>query len=567
MKRLRAAFSTLSVSSLVWVLGVITVLITMRSLLASTFFRPHDFTHAARLVEMQRSLYAGEFPVRWSANFGFGYGMPLFNFYAPLPYYVGQIPLLIGFSAVDAIKFLYLVNSVLAFVGMYLFARELWGRHGGMLAAVVFSFSSYRAVDLFVRGALGEAFALVLLPFALYGILLIHKKIPHGWLVTALGISAILLSHNLTGMISVGIVVVWWFLNSIGTRTKLASAPVLVTSLLLAIGIAAFYVFPAFLEKGFTRVDQTITVGYFDYHNHFLCSKQLFSGVWKYGGSVLGCQDDISFSFGMVGWALFTVSIVFVLSRGKKQERVQCIGLLILFGMSVFMTIGRSQFIWDQVALLSYFQFPWRFLTFAHVFFAVIIGGLGLRLTTRKSLWITLLLCVVVGMTYGRFYMPERIMDKDQLNEYYNATPEWIRSETSKTLNDYLPSRIEGEQYPNAQIHRLQSQTAQIVLTQNTSAYMEATVTCEQECVVTANIFEFPGWSARVDGSKVDLKRSQSGLPTYAFSVPQGEHVVRVYLDNTPVRWVGNMISLLSVGGLLVAGYSLTRRKPIVHHV
>src|SRR5258706_14692287 len=99
-----------SMKKIAWVLGILTVLITMRSILGPSFFRPHDYTHAARLVEMQRSLQAGELPVRWSRNFGFGYGMPLFNFYAPLPYYFGQLPLLVA-SPIFAIKFLYIANA------------------------------------------------------------------------------------------------------------------------------------------------------------------------------------------------------------------------------------------------------------------------------------------------------------------------------------------------------------------------------------------------------------------------------------------------------------------------
>src|SRR5258708_1095337 len=313
MNFIQKTASRISFSSLVWIVGVLAVLITMRSLFSSSFFRTHDFTHAARLVEMRTSLLSGEFPVRWSRNFGFGYGMPLFNFYAPLPYYIGQLPLVFGFSPIDATKFLYILNGVLAFIGMYLFTKKLWGKQGGLIAAIAFSFSTYRAVDLFVRGALGEAFAFVLLPFALYGILLLRELGKRGWIVTSLSLAAILLSHNLTGMISIAVIICFWIGLLIADRAKKKNlrqeVGMFVLALGLGISLSAFYVLPAFFEKGYTRVDQTIVIGNFDYHNHFLCSTQLLTGKWGYGGSFLGCNDDISFALGAGALAFFVVGI------------------------------------------------------------------------------------------------------------------------------------------------------------------------------------------------------------------------------------------------------------------
>jgi hypothetical protein len=66
--------------------------------------------------EMERSLQRFEFPVRWSANFGFGYGMPLFNFYAPLPYYLGQ-PLLFINTFLSDFNFNFFFTDFFDFTG------------------------------------------------------------------------------------------------------------------------------------------------------------------------------------------------------------------------------------------------------------------------------------------------------------------------------------------------------------------------------------------------------------------------------------------------------------------
>ena len=61
---------------------------TILPLFRSDFFRMHDFTHVARLVELDVALKDGQIPPRWSPDFGWGFGMPLLHFYSPLPYYL-----------------------------------------------------------------------------------------------------------------------------------------------------------------------------------------------------------------------------------------------------------------------------------------------------------------------------------------------------------------------------------------------------------------------------------------------------------------------------------------------
>ena len=60
-------------------------------LLNSGYFSMHDNQHLARLFELDKAIRAGQFPVRWVAGLGFGYGYPLFNFYPPFIYYLGEL--------------------------------------------------------------------------------------------------------------------------------------------------------------------------------------------------------------------------------------------------------------------------------------------------------------------------------------------------------------------------------------------------------------------------------------------------------------------------------------------
>src|SRR5690606_25347050 len=111
------------------------ILGTSWALFRPGFFRVHDYVHAARIAEITRAVSEGHFPVRWSANFGYGYGMPLFEFYAPLPYYFGAFWYWLGADVILVLKSLWLVTSVVTIYGAYLLGRQLYGRTGGLVVA------------------------------------------------------------------------------------------------------------------------------------------------------------------------------------------------------------------------------------------------------------------------------------------------------------------------------------------------------------------------------------------------------------------------------------------------
>ncbi|HQM15052.1 MAG TPA: hypothetical protein PK832_11455, partial [Anaerolineae bacterium] len=54
--------------------------------------------HLYRLAQLERALLHGRLFPRWFPDLGLGYGFPLFNYYAPLSYYLALPLRLLGFS-------------------------------------------------------------------------------------------------------------------------------------------------------------------------------------------------------------------------------------------------------------------------------------------------------------------------------------------------------------------------------------------------------------------------------------------------------------------------------------
>ena len=223
---------------------------------APGFFPMHDDTQVARIYEMGKALSDGMFPVRWAADLGYGYGYPIFNFYAPFAYYFGGALNLLGLDALVSAKLMMIVGIILSGVFMYLLARELWGKIGGLVSSLFYVYAPYHAVDIYVRGDVAEFWAYAFIPLAFYGFLKVYKEKKWKYIVIgAFGFSGVILSHNLTAMmITPFLMFLLFFLLISDTKEKIGSIFYFLITLFFGISISAFYWLPALVEMKFTNV-------------------------------------------------------------------------------------------------------------------------------------------------------------------------------------------------------------------------------------------------------------------------------------------------------------------------
>ena len=161
----------------------------------------HDDTQVVRVDQMFQALRLGQFPVRFVPDLGYGYGYPIFNFYAPLPYYVGGFLTLIGFDSLVATKIIFALALILSGVSMFVLVKEFFGKSPALVSSVVYLYFPYHAVNTYVRGDLAELFAYAFLPLVFLSLFKIHynSKISRFYLILgALSIAAVVISHNLS---------------------------------------------------------------------------------------------------------------------------------------------------------------------------------------------------------------------------------------------------------------------------------------------------------------------------------------------------------------------------------
>ena len=367
--------------------SIIVCLPTLIPLFRQQFFHLHDFTHVARLVEMDHAIQDGHFPVRWSKNLGFGYGLPQFNFYAPLVYYVAEIFLLIGLSPLWSIKLVVIINFLVSFIALYLLGELFWGKWAGLLAGTAFIYAPYRAVDFYVRGAIAELTAITFIALSLLSICYWIKKptLTRG-VFLSLSIGGLILAHNLTAAMALPMLLI---VLLVLTYVQFGSIRQVISGVLffiLGITLSAFYALPALWEKQYTQVE-SLTQGFSDFHHHFLYLRQLISSPWGYGGSIFGVNDDVSFDIGLLHIVLGTLGgLSLLIYRNNKQKLGNYLlaisGIIVV--VAILMTTFKTQLIWEAIPWLKYIQFPWRYLSIIMVFSSILVGA-SVRLIKTRS--------------------------------------------------------------------------------------------------------------------------------------------------------------------------------------
>lgn len=521
-------------------------------LTASGYFPMHDDTQVARVVEMGRSLSEGQFPVRWVRNLGYGYGYPIFNFYAPLPYYFGGALYALGVPALLATKIMFGVGVVAPAIVI----AWLLGFPAGIVAGSLYLFAPYHAVQIYVRGAVGEYWSLIFWPVILFVFTRwdsLHKYNRHV-LLGSIGIGGVILSHTLLGYVTVLFIfaglLLYWLIALFRGRFVKKDFLLQLLAVWLGLGVSAFFWLPAFAEMGFTNVSGQISATA-HYADHFVCVSQLWSSVWGFGGSAAGCVDGMSFMLGKIHILLAVLgAIVWMVTRPKGSSGLFVAGLLCI-GTGLFFVTEYSRGVWAVVPGFPYLQYPWRFLALVSLGISVsgsFITGMAPKGVMRWIVAVSAAL-LVAGMSV-KWFTPQYSYTRISADFESEADIRW---RVSKISDEYLPEDIiRPKDASQAVFGTIEADNSLLVRElENTAIRAHYSVISTQPGMLKINRAYFPGWRYYVDGEEV-LPVIAHGLP--GIQIGAGKSEISMAFTDTPVRVAGNVLSILSVivwGGLL----------------
>ena len=525
--------------------GLLLTLSLLWPLFVSPYFTHHDDVQIIRLFEMDKCIKDNQIPCRWVPDLGGLMGYPLFNYYAPLPYYYGEIFYLLTGSLLISAKIMFATAFVGSFLFMFLLGRKLWGNTGGSISAIFYSLAPYHAVDLYVRGAMGELWALMFFPAVFWSILRLSQNLTlPSLLLTAVLTALSITSHNLSTMLFMPFAAAWGLILFV-THKQIKFLWYSFFAFVLGLSLSAFYLLPMSFEQNLVHVETT-TYGYFHYTEHFKGFKKLFiERFWGWGASVRevpgGEKDGMSFQIGWVHIAAWLLALL-AIRRFWKNKFVTRVVIFssIAAAISIFMVNPRSQFIWDFIPPLKYIQFPWRLLMFVIFFISVISGSLVL-LYKRKIIWIALIIAVII-FNYSYFRPQRFIQTSDTL---LLSGVNWDR-QIKRSIFDYLPIYAKE---PPAELatsrYEILTGDSKIIDFKEGTNWITFKTQTYSHTIIRLSQYYFPNWKIFVDGNEINVEYKNNSLGLMTIILGKGDHVVTARLYDTHIRSISNGISLL----------------------
>lgn len=532
-----------------FIFAIISLLISslsVRFMFNNKGFTFHDETQIANLYEYFVSFNNGHFPPRWASDVHFGYGSPLLSFNYQLPYYLGYPLYKIGFGLVHTFKLLMATSVLLGALGMYLLGLSLGSPLVALTGSVIYTYLPYHALDVFVRGTLGESWAIAVFPFVILSLIKAIKK-PSTLRIILAGVSLalLILAHQIAFMFALPVVFV--LLLSMSLESNFKDRLLTITKALFwALGLSSYYLVPLFLEKGF--IQQTSP---FNFYDHFPFIKQLIYSKWGYGASVIGPYDGLSFQLGFVFLFLVIVSLIALVKSPLSKQNRPILSLVGIIVALLYLMNIRSSWLWETFSLSQTIQFPWRLLMVTVWIAPILYYFLTIRFPFMASFKMSLIILAVSIFTVLPMYRPGELADHTDsyflrrfLPKIILVNGETISKDYLFHTEDYVPLPADATRPAKLPSKRLEAEDGTIVkeLVSKPYEYL-ANLNTPSTDNLTFQAFYYPGWKALLDQQPLKITPDQMGF--ISLIVPKGDHKLQILFTESPVRLLSDIISLV----------------------
>ena len=536
--------------------------------------------HFLRTFQLDTLVRQGMFWPRWSPGMVFGYGYPLFNFYPCLSLYPSLILHRLGLSLLQGWN-LSLALSVLASgLSMYLWATQVIGRRGAFVAAIAYMLSPYQLYDVYWRGNITESLTLPLLPVVMWAALRVAQECRWRYaLAGALAYAAVFLMHAPASLMLSLVLLTYLLALLWHVQERRVVVFQFAGLLILGVGLAAFFLIPAYAEKDQVQLARAVSADWADFRAHFLSLGELL-GLTQPGDLMLVDPAPPR----SLGWAAAGLAAIGVLATwwgharigGTHKQHVVWAGL-ILMG-AVGMTLAISEPIWSRTPLLSwilpFIQYPSRFLGVGSLVVALLAGAgvaaVETRVESEARHSVVVGVCVAI-LAVGAWPWAQarlRPMRENPDQAFYVAVERNTGFIGTTTFGEYLPSAVQefpidsplvGPMLTGQSVVRWDAPGARILEASDTGLSAELVLESDAPIRVVYRAFYFPGWQAQLDAQPVAVSVVPP-LGLMALNVPAGHHELTMRFARTPLRSASAMVSLLAIVALGVI-WILDRRS------
>lgn len=574
--------------SLCFVVTVYTVLVGRHiNPIEPGMFDIHDETQAGRIEVFAQNIGLGQIPPRIGAQYSWNLGFPVFNYYAPTPYWIGSFFYMLTQDAVSSLKWAFLASLVSMLITMFFFVKHYFGWYVGLVTGILWATSPYTATEVVIRGNLGELWWMAFFPLSLlWFIKLSEERTMANFFFSSVSLFLLFTVHNLFSLASLGLFLVL----SLLFKNKLLGLLTIICGLLLG----SYFLIPATLEIANVQAREVSSI--FNYNEHFLCLHQLWSTpAWNSSGvSTKGCDDLMPFILGKIHIILGILGLVFfffatLISFRKKsffslsiiktifEEKHNDINKTFLFVfalvglLSLLLVLEISKPVWDLFSfILELYQFPWRFNLFI-LFTLCLFGGYFIYNLGRFIPICVLSIFFAVGLvTINEKYFIKLLNDPKEYRSTY-ASEFYYTHKIAYNFREYISSKANYDVWyeyhplwgsssfkPVTQPFEVDSSKVTYKLIEDSLFYDEFVI--DQSANITINKHYLPNWVILVNGEKI-IPGQFDDLGRPIVAVEDNSNVI-VKFQQTHIQHLSNTLTLIMLISLVFM--SSQKRKTLI---
>jgi hypothetical protein len=531
----------------------------------------HDmFLHYDQMRSFYNGLAAGEIYPRWEEDTNRGFGAPTTSYYPPGVYYLTSACYFVTRDWVRGLLDAHLLMMIAAAAALYIYARQVMARGPSLVAMTAYIFLPYHLVDQYQRGAIAELLVFVWMPLMLFFGDRLMKAPSNSasddskkrLLINVAGLAAtyaaFLWSHPPTAyQFTLGFGV--YILVLTARRREWRGLLAVGVAMALGIGLSAAYLVPAAIEQNLIHkeyIEQT-----WPYHKTYIFVHDLYNSdvhrgffhlidwIWITGTVVIG-----------VGAAMLPTKRGRSLLSGPLRQRLLL--WIIVGGLASFMMTKASMPVGTLIPKIDIGVFTWRMLAITTLIVALLSGAFAQaaveaaarRLRSQRILFASMAALVVAGAVVFSAVAVARPMTESAV---FEPEPEHLNWATLPSTAPDDPEELPADQ-PQVE---LSGDTGEVTVEQWKPQHRVIRADLTEDDELSVRTFNFPGWTARVDGNQAEIKTEEE-LGDMEIELTEGTHVVTLDFLETPVRRAGRLATLTSFAVLsLLVCFSIVRNR------
>lgn len=519
--------------------------------------------HLNRIEGLVTELKAGHFPVKMESRWMDGYGYPVAIYYGDLFLYIPAMLRLMGIGVVSAYKFYIVLITFVTAVFTYICIKKMVRRLDiALICSLIYTASSYRIVNVYIRGAVGEYSAMMFFPLialAMYIIYKSDKDIPlrkqfENATLLMIGVTGLVNTHMLSTEIVGIILIVFCIINFKKTFTKSVLFTYVIAGVEIVI-VNLFYIVPFvdyFISEnvninnvvGNARHIQESGLNWWEYFAFF---KMPFANIEVAG------DDRLLLTPGIVCILVLLAGIIFwIKGKTNKEMKIEMVSVIVL------LFITSCYFPWNFIAqstklgdFLAQVQFPWRYMSIIVMILTILAARILERIESKKLLSVTYVIVICLTLV-GMIWFTYEYNKYGELKEY--ETGEDVDSSDMGFI-EYLRSGTVREDFLHMPISDDGIEVKEISHSGTDRTYE---VNATADGAVTLPVVNYKGYQLESDDGRIDIYDGENNLIAFDLKKGFSGKIKQSFVQ--PKLWViAEIISLL--GLLFVIAILILNKK------